>query len=380
MTWVALKMLIADRGKYYAIVFGIAFACMLMAQQASIFVGLMRNTTSQIRDVHGVDIWVMEPSVQFVDDVTPLSNNDLYRVRGVPGVAWAERLYKGLARAQFHEGNFKQFLVLGLDDQSFVGAPDYILLGALADLRRPDAVIIDEYGYRYLWPDQPFRTGQTFEMNDHRAQVVGICKASPTFQTFPIVYTRYSQALAYAPQERRVLSFILVGAAPGASIQDVCEQIRDRTRLLAVSQQNFAWMTITYYLRRTGIPINFGTTVLLGFVIGSSVAGQTFYLFTLGNLKQYGALKAMGLPDPRIVGMVLVQGLVVGLIGYGLGMGLASLLELAMKMVLKAIPPANYMAWQIPVLTALAVAAIVAGTSFLSLRRVIVLEPATVFR
>ena len=72
MTWIALKMLIGNRGKYYAIVFGIAFACMLMAQQSSIFVGLMRNTTSQIRDMGGADIWVMEPSVQFVDDITPL--------------------------------------------------------------------------------------------------------------------------------------------------------------------------------------------------------------------------------------------------------------------------------------------------------------------
>src|SRR5262249_56331830 len=97
MTWIALKMLLGNRGKYYAIVFGVAFACMLMAQQASIFVGLMRNTTSQIRDTQGADIWVMEPSVQFVDDITPLSDNDLYRVRGVPGVAWAVRFYNGLA-------------------------------------------------------------------------------------------------------------------------------------------------------------------------------------------------------------------------------------------------------------------------------------------
>jgi putative ABC transport system permease protein len=380
MTWIALKMLIGDRGKYYAIVFGIAFACMLMAQQASIFVGLMRNTTSQIRDIQGVDIWVMDPSVQFVDDITPLSDNDLYRVRGVPGVAWAVRFYKGLARAQFHEGNFKQFIVMGLDDQTFVGAPRELLMGSLADLRRPDAVIIDEYGFRYLWPDQPLHTGQTFEMNDHRACVVGICKTSPTFQTFPVVYARYSQALAYAPQERRVLSFILAKADPGASTQEVCEQIRDRTGLLAVTQDNFAWMTISYYLRRTGIPINFGTTVLLGFVIGSSIAGQTFYLFIIGNLKQFGALKAMGVTNREIIGMVLVQGLVVGVIGYGLGMGLASLIELMMSMQLKAIPPAFYMAWQIPMGTALAVALIMAGTSLISLRRVIVLEPASVFR
>ena len=137
MTWIALKMLTGNRAKYYAIIFGIAFACMLMAQQASIFVGLMRNTTSQIRDIQGADIWVMDPSVQFIDDITPLSDNALYRVRGVPGVAWAVRLYKGTARAQFHEGNFKQFIVLGLDDQTLVGAPQKMLVGSLADLRGP---------------------------------------------------------------------------------------------------------------------------------------------------------------------------------------------------------------------------------------------------
>src|SRR5262249_34533780 len=154
------------------------------------------------------------------------------------------------------------------------------------------------------WPGQPFELGRSFEMNDHRANIVGICKTSPTFQTFPVVYARYSQALKYAPQERRVLSFILVKAEPGVRTADVCVRIREHTGLVAKSNDDFMWMTINYYLRRTGIPINFGTTVLLGFIIGASIAGQTFYLFTLGNLNQYGALKAMGASNARIVAMV----------------------------------------------------------------------------
>ena len=209
MSWIALKMLTGNRAKYYAIIFGISFACMLMTQQASIFTGLMRNTTSQIRDIQGADVWVMDPSVQFVDDITPLSENALYQVRGVSGVAWAVRLYKGMARAQFPEGNFKQFIVLGLDDQTLIGAPQKMLVGALADLRRPDGVVIDETGYRYLFPGEPLQAGRVFEMNDHRAEIVGVCRASPTFQTFPITYTTYSRALRYAAQERRVMSFIL---------------------------------------------------------------------------------------------------------------------------------------------------------------------------
>src|SRR5580658_3919671 len=165
MAWIALKMLIGNRGRYYAIVFGIAFAVMLMSQQAAIFVGLMRNTTSQIRDIQGADLWVMNKSVEFVDDITPMSDNDLYRVRGVPGVLWAIPFYKGTGRAQFSEGSFKQFIILGLDDETLVGAPAKLVLGSLGDLRQPDAVIIDENGFNYLWPGQPLRIGQTFEMN-----------------------------------------------------------------------------------------------------------------------------------------------------------------------------------------------------------------------
>ena len=96
MNWVALKMLTGDKGKYLGIVFGVSFAALLMAQQSAIFCGLMRNTTSQIRDIQGGDLWVMDKNVQFVDDTKPLSENALYRVRGVEGVRWAVRLYKGM--------------------------------------------------------------------------------------------------------------------------------------------------------------------------------------------------------------------------------------------------------------------------------------------
>ena len=134
-------------------------------------------------------------------------------MRGVPGVDWAVRLYKGLGRARLDDGNFQQCILLGLDDATLVGAAAEWSLGSLADLRRPDAVIIDEAGYRYLWPRRAVTpSGKTFEMNDRRAVLVGMCKASRTFQTFPIVYTRYSQATRFVPRERKLMSFVLAEA------------------------------------------------------------------------------------------------------------------------------------------------------------------------
>jgi putative ABC transport system permease protein len=290
MGWVALRMLLGDRAKYFGLVFGIAFATMLMGQQTSIFCGLMLRTASQITDVGGVGIWVMDPELQNVDEVRPLTEGDLYRVRGVPGVAWAVRLHKSLARVRVEEGRYRTAVLLGLDDATLVGAPAEMVWGSLADLRGPDAVVIDEAGYSYLWPGETPRPGRLLEMNDHRAVVVGTCKASPPFQTFPVVYTRFSQAARFVPRERNVVSFLLAGPEPGTSAAEVCGRIRERTGLQALTPDQFRWKTIGYYLRSTGIPVNFGITVSLGFIVGAVVAGQTFYLFVLENLRHFGAL------------------------------------------------------------------------------------------
>jgi putative ABC transport system permease protein len=378
VNWVALKMLTGDRVKYLGIVFGVAFATLLMAQQSSIFCGLMLNTTSQIRDLEGADIWVMDANVRFVDDVKPLLDDDLYRVRGVPGVAWAVRLYKGQTRARFQDGNFQQFILLGLDDATLVGAPREILLGSLADLRQPDAVIIDEAGFHYLWPGEPLDVGRTFEMNDRRAVIVGVCKARPTFQTFPIVYTRYSQATLFVPRERKVLSFVLAQPEPGLKAEDVCARIQEKTGLKALTRDRFFWTTIDYYLQRTGIPMNFGITVSLGFIVGAAIAGQTFYLFTIENLKQFGALKAIGTSNGRLVGMILLQATVVGLIGYALGMGLtAGFFSVTSH---RDATRGIVLLWQVMAGTGAVVMFIVLVASLLSIRRVLVLESAIVFR
>src|SRR5262249_49781534 len=156
--------------------------------------------------------------VRYIDEVPGLRDNDLMRVRGVPGVDWAVKLYKGQVRARLADGNFRNVILFGLDDASLVGAPEEMVAGDLADLRRPDAVIIDTAGYEYMWPDDPVILGRTLEMNDRRAVLVGVCKASPPFTTLPILYTRYSQAGLFVPKERHLMSFVLVKPRDGVDV------------------------------------------------------------------------------------------------------------------------------------------------------------------
>ena len=377
MIWIAWKMLIGNRAKYLGIVFGVAFAALLIAQQSSIFCGLMALTVSQILDVEGAGIWVMDPKVKYVDDVKPMADTHLYRVRGVPGVDWAVRLYKGIARARLEGGSYEQVILLGLDDATFIGAPLNMIEGSIDDLRAPDAVIMDIVGYRKLWPDEPFKRGRIIEMNDRRAVIVGLAKARKTFQSFAVVYTRYSQAIRFAPPERKVLSFVLAEPAPGVAAAELAGRISGQTGLQALSRDDFLAKTIRYYLLNTGIPINFGITVGLGFLVGTAIAGQTFYLFIVENLRQFGALKAMGTGNGTILLMVLAQALHVGFVGLGVGVGLAALFGWSTRSFSKL---SFYMPWQVLVITGVAVFLIVLLASLLSIRRVFIVDPAIVFR
>jgi len=378
MNWIAWKMLTGDRAKYFGIVFGVAFGSLLISHQTSIFVSILRRTASQITDVADADLWVMNSRTESIDDVRPLYDRDLLAVRGTAGVDWAVKLYKGTVTARQENGHFRQVILLGLDDATLVGAPRDMLLGNLADLSRPDAVIIDKAGFEYLFPGEPLALGRTVEINDRRGVIVGICQASPPFQTLPIMFTRYSLAEKFAPSQRTLMSFVLAKVQPGMAVDQVCHDISARTELLALTTDQFKWKTVWYYMRSTGIPVNFGITIALGFFVGVAVAGQTFYLFTIENLKQFGNLKAMGVTNSRLVGMILLQAGLVGLMGFGIGLGLTALFfERTKDMTHLA---GFFMPWQIVVMTGAAVLLIVVLASLVSMRKVLVLEPAAVFR
>src|SRR5262245_41047511 len=269
-------------------------------------------------------------------------------------------------------------VLMGMDDATLVGAPGRRKLGALADIRRPDAVIVDEAGYRDLWPGQPLTLGRTLEMNDRRGVVVAIADSSAPFLSTPLLYTRYSQALSYIGRERNQMSFVLVHPKPSVEATVLTRRITEQTGLRALTRDEWAWATIRHYLANTGIPVNFGITISLAFIVGAVVAGQTFYLFTIDNLKQFGALKAIGVSNRRLVGMILLQALVVGGIGYGIGMGLAAAFFETTKNVLAL--RGIILLWPVMLGTGVAVMVIIVLASLMSIRRVLVLEPAAVFR
>jgi len=378
MNFIALKMLTGDRAKYLGLIFTIAFCTFLLENQTSIFAGILKRTGSQIADVTDADIWVMDPKTEYFEQTKALKDTDLTRVRGVEGVQWAVKLFKGSPVARTSNGKFAVSFCLGLDDATLTGAPRKMLLGSWQRLREPESVVIDKAGYVLLFPGEPLELGRTLELNDHKVTIVGISDPPAPFLSFPVMHTRYSEAVNFVGRERTQLSYVLVKPQPGVNAEELCKRIEAQTGLRARTSEQFQWDCIGYYLKNTGIPVNFGITITIAVIVGVVVAGQTFYLFTVENLKQFGAIKAIGVTNWRLIGMILLQAFTVGLIGFSLGTGMAGQF---FDFFSQKIPTRGLvLLWQSVALTGATIVFVMIFASILSLRRVLVLEPAVVFR
>lgn len=380
----AIKMLIGDRIKYISIVVGLSFASFIISQQSAILVGIMKRTFGFVTDTSQANIWVTDPTVQYIEDIKPLKDTDLNRVRSVEGVDWAVPIYKDTIQSRLRNGTFQTCVLIGVDDATLIGAPPKMLEGNILDLRMDDAVIVDRVGSQTKLASPPrtgegripLRVGDTMELNDHRAYVVGICEVSRTFQSQPVVYTTYDRATTFVPAQRKLLSFIIAQAKPGLDPAEVCRKIHAQTGLAASTAPDFKLLTLKYYTKYTGIVVNFGVAIIMGFIIGTAIAGQTLYNFTVDHLPYFGVFKAMGADNALLVKMILLQSLLVSAIGWGLGIGAASLFyflagrtELSFSMPL-----------YLYLLSCTSILCISILAAFFSMRRVIKLDPAIVFK
>jgi putative ABC transport system permease protein len=356
---------------------GLTFCSLLMTQQSGVFCGLMRWTTSTLRNIK-VPIWVCDAKVEQVNEVVPLRDIEVNRVRSVAGVEWAVPLYWGLIQARLRDGSFQPIQLTGLDSATMVGRPARMTAGNIEDLRLPNAVIVDQIAIKkFKRKGFDLKIGDTFEINDKEARVVGICYAEQSFLGQPYIYTTYERALEYAPRQRKLLSFILVKPQDSVPAEEVVRRIRTIPGITAFTDEEFTARTIDWYIKYTGIPISFGTVVILGALVGIAIAGQTFYLFVHENVRHLAALKAMGAGNVMLAEMVFLQAFTVGVTGYGLGVGLTSIFG---NIFMKVGEPPFYLPWQVLAFAGAIIVFICLFSATIGLLKVFRAEPAIVFR
>jgi len=379
MILLALKMLIGNRAASIGVIFGIFLATLLISQQAAIFLGLVSRSYRMVTDMPGPNIWVIDPVTESDEKVRSMPEGYLDVVRSIHDIEWAVPFDVMYVPLVTQNGTFEIGHLYGIDDATLIGGPAEMIEGNIKDLRREGSVIIDIYSANgslaKTLPDGtkvPLRIGDSFEINSHRAVVVGICKVTQGFYPQPIIFSTVSQFKYFASFQKNSVEFIAAKTRPGADVNKVLKTINSYSVLNGLTRDEFEWRIAKSFLK-TGILINFGLSVALGIIIGFSIAGQIFYIMTLENLKYYALIKAIGGNQRLITQMITTQAALVGVIGYLLGTGCTIIWGYAIRETTLAF----LFPWELLLFTAVIVSIICLFTAILSIHKVFITDPKT---
>ncbi len=368
------KLLVNDKAKFAALLVGTAFAVFLMVQMTSIFAGILEKSSSTVINI-GAKIWVMDPGVQTPVYSIPLPDYVLDAVRSINGVKYAVPLYSGGALVKLQSGTYQSVTIIGLDDASLFGRPE-LIEGKIEDIYGENAfIVVRDQEFSKL--ENP-RIGTTFELNDHRGVIVGIARVTISgLFGIPTLYTTYNRAIQYIPSLRYTISYILAEPKSKEATAAIKEEVK-RLGYEALTADEFIKKIVKFYIYQTGVGTNILIMTVISFLVGLSMSAQTFYTFILENLEKFGALKAIGIKGRELIYMILFQTTFASLTGYGLGIGLSSLLiGVATLKVPNYTAKITYLNLGLALIMVLIIAGI---SSYVGIRKVIKIEPFDIFR
>jgi putative ABC transport system permease protein len=354
-------------------IIGVGFAVLLMMVQSGLLIGFAATTSSLI-DHAQADLWIVPRGAKDVDQAGQMLERQKYLLLGIPGVESVDSLVVRFTEWKRPDGGTESVIIVGIDPVRPAIRPWKFTAGATEDLGAANAIIIDELYSQKLGVS---RLGETVEIMNHRARVVGITSRIRTFTQSPYVFTSLKNAKMLTGLSGEQTTYLLVRAKAGI----------DKTRLRSVVQstlpwsdvwtsRGFSWQTRIYWLVTTGAGTALLIAAILGVIVGLVIVSQTLYSATVERIEEYATIRAMGASDSYLKAIILRQSLLSGTAGYVIGTSVAVLVVwLAERS--SAAPSLPF--WLLLLLGAVTLA-MCAGASLISIRRVLHVDAASVFR
>jgi putative ABC transport system permease protein len=369
----AWRNLAHDRVRFLVTLVGIVFSVVLMAVQSGLLVGFVVTIAGVVENTDA-DVWAVGRGVRSIDLPTPIPERRRYQILSLPGVAQVDPFIHAFAVLKRPDGGAESVVVVGFDTATGVGGPWNLVEGRAEDLVQPDAIVIDRL---YKAKLGIARIGEVVEINGRRARVAGFTDGIRTFTQAPHVFTDIKTARHLVGLGEERLNYLLVRAAPGQDVSALRDAIRQRVpEIDAHTRADFARRSVLYWLVTTGAGFSLVISAALGLIVGIVVTAQTLYATTIDHLPEYATLRAMGAPARYLHGIILRQAAIAAGLGYAIGISIASLLVAGAR----DSSAAMLMPWTLAAVLGAATFAMCAGAALISIRKVLAIDPVSVFR
>jgi putative ABC transport system permease protein len=324
MASIAVRNLLYDKVRLTVTLTGIIFAVVLVAVQTGLFLGFTTTTTNVI-DNSRADFWVTSRNVDYIEAGVPFPEKELYHALPVPGVAEAQKYIVRFGILKKPDGANANCEIVGFDPERPFGGPWNVVEGDVRSLTLPDTVMIDRFYMKKLGVTH---LGQTVEIRNIRARVMGFTEGIRTFTTSPLIFTSYKNAQNYSALDSNRTMYLLVKAAPGVDLVRLRASLQaamDNVDVLPTGE--FSRRTNFYWMFGTGAGLAVIVAAMLGLIVGIVVVAQTIYAATVDHIREFGTLKAMGATNGYIYRIILNQAVVSAIAGYAVAIVIASALE-----------------------------------------------------
>lgn len=314
---IAVDILVADRGKLLTALVGVVFSVVLVNVQGGLFIGLIRKAGLLVD--HGeAEVWVGHKKMHNIDFPRDIPRRWVNRIRAVRGVKQAEPYLIGFSDMTLPSGGFEGVTVVGVDPATLLGGAWNITQGRPDAVLQNDGIIIDQCELEKL--EYP-KLGETREIGGHRARIAGFSNGIMGFLVAPYVFTTYNRAAEFLQKSPELCSYFLVQLEPSADAAEVCRRIQQRVpEAEALLREQFSWISMDFWMTRTGLGITFGAATLLGLLVGLVMVAQTLYALVLDRIGEFGTLKAIGATEQQVYSILLAQALVMAIIGSLIGL------------------------------------------------------------
>lgn len=345
----ALKDIRYNLGRFALTGLGIGMLLMVVMGMAGIYRGLIEDATLLVERI-GADLWVVQRDTRGpFAELSRVPRTLVYRVQAVPGVASAREFVFHTIQRQ-HKGRPLRISVLGLGWPADKG--DWLPLVAGRPLRQNHyEIVADQTLGLYL--------GERLRLGKENYTVVGITRgmvssggdgmafvtqwdsqaiqfdtppeairleraarqrrsqSDETFLKQPVLVERLSEPAGQLPAvPEPELSAVVVRLQPGAEAQRVIATMAawgDVTVFTKAEQEDLLVQGMVDKARR-----QLGMFRVLLTVIAAIIMALILYTLTLDKLHSIALLKLIGARNRVILGMIVQQALVLGVLGYGI--------------------------------------------------------------
>lgn len=312
---------------------GITFAVVLIFVQLEFREALFASAVRYHQSMD-YDLAMLSPKTDFLLVAEQFPRNRLYQAQGFDAVEQVTPVYLSTAvwRHPTEPGRSRRIFVIGFDPTD-PGFGRLISAENHRALQIPYQVIFDRLSRPEYGPVEALmqeRDGElTTEINDLEFTVVDLYGVGTSFGLDGgIITSDLNFRRMFGDRDEGAIDLGLIRLAPGQDPAEVQAMIQSRLPgdVRVLTRAEFAQMEMDHWGSTTPIGFVFAFGAIMGLVVGAIIVYQILYADVQDHLEEYATLMAMGYNHRYLVGVVLQESLVLAILGFLPGLGIATVL------------------------------------------------------